>query len=126
MSSSLKAMSSPLVLEPAPLVTRSRKRTVTDGEYRGDHAPPLELTQDGLPAFGTFTIAVLDRQQFLIPIGAHADHHQGAEPIIIQPDIEMHAVDPDVDVLTPAQVTSTKIGIFFFPARSQPCDGGWG
>jgi glutathione synthase/RimK-type ligase-like ATP-grasp enzyme len=34
------------------------KRTITDGEHRGDHAPPLELTQHRLPAFGTLPIAV--------------------------------------------------------------------
>jgi hypothetical protein len=32
MSSSLKAISKPLVLEPAPLVARSRKRTVAKGD----------------------------------------------------------------------------------------------
>src|SRR5580704_1657122 len=32
MSSSLKAISSPLALEPAPVVVRSRSRTVTNGD----------------------------------------------------------------------------------------------
>jgi hypothetical protein len=32
MSSSLNAISNPLVLEPAPLVARSRKRTVAKGD----------------------------------------------------------------------------------------------
>jgi len=81
-----------------------------------DHAAPLELAQQRLPAFGALAVAVLDRQQFLLPIGTHVDHHQGAEPINLETDIEMYAVDPDIDVFALAQVAAAKVVIFFLPA----------
>ena len=120
-------------MTPAALLTGLRpdlagcgpeaQRTITDGEHWRDHAPPLELTQHRLPAFGTFAITVFDRQQFLLAVWTGADHHQGAEPIIIQPDIEMDSIHPDIDILTPAQLAAAKLGIFFLPAGSQPGDG---
>jgi hypothetical protein len=80
------------------------------GEHWGNHAPPLDLTQHRLSAFGTFSIAVLDRQQFLLAVWTGADHHEGAESIIIQPEIEMDPIHPDIDILAPAQVAAVKLG----------------
>ena len=37
----------------------------------------------------------LDRGQLLRAVGPRADHDQGAEPVIFEPDVEVHPVDPD-------------------------------
>jgi hypothetical protein len=62
--------------------------------------------------------------QFLRPIGARPDHHQGAEPIIIQPDVEMVTVHSDIDILASAQIALAKIGKIFLSADGPPRDTG--
>jgi hypothetical protein len=100
------------------------ERTITNREHRRDHSAPLELAQHRLPTLGALPVTVLDRQQLLLPIGARADHHQGAEPVVIQTDVEVNPVHPDIDILAPAQVALAKVGIFFLPAGGQPRDIG--
>jgi hypothetical protein len=41
---------------------------------------------------------------FLLSIELRADHHQGAEPIVLEPDVKVHPIDPHVDVLTAGEV----------------------
>src|SRR5262245_6732781 len=50
-------------------------------------------------ALRALAVAVLDREHFLRPVWPHADHHESAEQVVLQPDVEVDAVDPHVDVV---------------------------
>ena len=54
----------------------------------GDHAALLELAQSRLPALGALAIAVFYREQLLLAVGLGADHYRGAEPFVLEPDVE--------------------------------------
>src|SRR6202140_640811 len=71
--------------------------------HRRGHPAPLEVAQQRLPALGTLPVAILDREQLLLAVGPRADHDQGAEPVVFEPDIEVHPVDPDVTYSRPAR-----------------------
>jgi hypothetical protein len=53
-----------------------------------------------------------------------ADHNQRAEPVVLQPNVEVHAIYPHVHVFAPAKITPAKIAVFFLPATGQPRDVG--
>src|SRR5262245_5257272 len=96
-------------MEPVPLLARLRPHIAHGGpETEGAvaqrdngraHAPTLQVTEHRLPALGALAVAVLDRDQFLCPVGWHADHHERAEAVMLQPDAEVDAIDPHVDVV---------------------------
>jgi len=54
----------------------------------------LQLAQHGFPALRALAVAVLDSDKLLRPVGAHADHHERAEAVVLQPDVEVHTIDP--------------------------------
>ena len=75
------------------------ERTVAHGDDRGVHAPTLQVAQHGLPALRALAVTVLDRNQFLGSVRPDADHDQRAEAIVVEADVEVHAIDPDVNIV---------------------------
>jgi hypothetical protein len=47
-------------------------------------------------------VPVVKRDEFLGGVRADPDHHQQAHFVLLQPDLEVHPVDPAVDVSVPA------------------------
>src|SRR4029450_4323914 len=86
----------------------SRVVTVAHGDHGRAHAPALQVPEHGLPALGALPVAPPARDQLLGPVGPHADHHERAEAIVLQPDVEMHAIDPHVDVVGSASLRCWK------------------
>src|ERR1700674_5329410 len=84
------------------------QRAVAHRYHRRGHPAPLEVAQQRLPALGTLPVAILDREQLLLAVGPRADHDQGAEPIVFEPNVEVHPVDPDVNVLAAREVAPAK------------------
>src|SRR5229473_6783138 len=89
------------------------QRAVAYQYHRRNPAASLEIAQQGLPALGALPVAIFDRQQLLLAVGPRADHNQGAEPVVLEPDVEMHPIDPHVNVLAPGQIAPPKGGVFF-------------
>src|SRR6185369_17852560 len=73
--------------------------SVTDRDYWCAHTSAFQVTEHRLPTLGALARAVLDGDQLLRPVGPRADHHERAEAVVVQPDVEMHAIDPDVHVV---------------------------
>ena len=67
--------------------------TIAHGNDGRAHAPPLQVAKHGLPALRALAVAVLDRDQLLRAVGPHANHHECAEAVVLQPDVEVDAVD---------------------------------
>src|SRR5688572_10924247 len=72
---------------------------VTDGEHRGLHAAALARTQQVRPGLTGLAVPVIERDELLGAVGAHADHHLQAHLVLLQTDLEMDPVDPHVDVI---------------------------
>jgi hypothetical protein len=43
-----------------------------------------------------------------VTIRAHADHHQAAQPLVVQTNVEVDSVGPQIDVVDMAQVALLK------------------
>ena len=54
----------------------------------------LETDDDSVRRAITPTSPAVARR---LAVGPRADHDQGAEPVIFEPDVEVHPVDPDVN-----------------------------
>ena len=91
-------------MEPAALLSGGREdlahrfpepqRAIPDGQYRGGHAATTAVAQQISPRLGRLAVAISDRDQFLASVGTHAQHHQQAQFLLLQPDLEMDPVDP--------------------------------
>src|ERR1700719_4493110 len=121
-------------MDPAGLLARcgpdlarrgpKAQRAVAYRYHRRGHATPLELAQQRLPALGALPVAVLDREQLLLAVGPRPDHDQRTEPVLFEPDVEVHSIDPHVNVLAAREVAPAKGRVFFLPAGGKPCDVG--
>src|SRR5229473_3397624 len=100
------------------------QRAVAYRYHRRNHSASLEIAQQRLPALGALPVAIFDRQQLLLAVGPRADHNQGAEPVVFEPNVEVHSVDPHINVLAPGQIASAKGSMFLLPAGGQSGDVG--
>ncbi len=73
-------------------------------------------------AGGPLPVAILDRDQLLCPVKSHADHRERAEAVVFQPDVEVHAIDPDGDAIAVAQAALLERSLFGVPVVGQPSD----
>jgi hypothetical protein len=97
-------------VEPAPLLAGSREhlahrfpepeRAVPDGQDRGGQAAAAAIAQHIGPRLGRFPEPIGQGDELLAAISTHADHHQQAELLLLETDLEMNAVDPQVGVAT--------------------------
>jgi hypothetical protein len=76
---------------------------------------PFQLPKQALPALGAFAIPILDRDQSLRPVGSHANHDQRAEAIVIESDVEVHVIDPDIPGVAVGEAPLLKRPILGFP-----------
>ena len=70
------------------------ERTITDGQHRGLHAATLAVAQQVGPRLARFAEPVGERDQLLAAVGADPDDHQQAHLVLLQPDLQVDAVDP--------------------------------
>ncbi len=99
------------------------QRAVTDGQHRRGHptttaAPPQQIR----PRLGRLPVSVGQGDEFLAAIGAHADHHQQAELLLLEADLEVDAVDPQVDVIGAREVTLAESLRLVLPLAGEPGD----
>lgn len=67
-------------------------------------------------------MAVGDGDQLLLAVRAHPDDDQRAYPVGGQPNVEVDAVPPDVDVVCPRQVPVGEAAGLLLPGQGQPGD----
>ena len=104
-----------LLVEPAPLLTGRREHlahrfpepqgTVADGQHRGAHPAAAAVTQQIGPRLGGLPVAVGQRDELLAAVSTHPDHHQQAQLLLVEADLEVDAVDPQVHVVGARQVS---------------------
>ena len=96
--------------------------TVTNGQHRGGHPTATTRPQQIGPGLGRLPIAVGQRDELLVAVGTHADHHQQAEFLLLEADLEVDAVDPQVDVVGARQIALPEGLGLVLPLRGQPGD----
>lgn len=52
---------------------------------------------------------VADGQQYVVPISANAERHQGAQPVLLEPNVEVHALGPQVAIVGQARVALLEL-----------------
>ena len=75
------------------------ERPVADGHHRGFHAAVTQVTQQRLPGIGGLPVALSDGDELLVAVLAHSDDDKSAQAGLLEANVEVHAVDPDVDVV---------------------------
>ena len=70
----------------------------------------------------TLPIAVLDGHQLLRAVRPHPEHHQRAQPVVFQADVEVDSVDPHVDGVARRQVPAPERLVLLVPGGRQPRD----
>jgi hypothetical protein len=76
------------------------------------------------PAIGRLAEAVLHGDQLLGTVRTCPDHDQRAEPVLLQANVEVNAVDPDVDVVAIPEIAALEAPVFLLPDREQVRDVG--
>jgi hypothetical protein len=99
---------------------------VADGEVRRVvHAAALEVTQHRRPGLLALAVAVPDGEQLLVAVVRCAHQDQDAGAILVEPDVEVDPVRPEVHVALAAQVTLGPRLVLLLPALLQPDDVRW-
>jgi hypothetical protein len=84
------------------------QRPVTGREHRGTHAAAGAVAQQVSPRFGELPVPVGQGDELFAAVGAHADHHQQAQRVLLQPDVHVNAVGPQVDAVRATLVTALE------------------
>src|SRR2546422_86079 len=98
------------------------QRAIPNGQYRRAQPAPLEIPQQRAPALRALPIAVLEGDHFLGAVRAHTDQDERAQAVLFQPDAEVHAVRPEIDVVAVRQVPAAEGFVLRGPRLRQPED----
>ena len=119
-------------VDPAALLARlgphlpdrhpKAQRAVAHRHHRRPHPAPFEIAKHRRPALLALTVAVLNSEELLGPVGTNPNHDKGAQAILFQTDTEVDPVHPDVDVVELAQVSPLKFRMLPLPLGRQPRD----
>jgi hypothetical protein len=99
------------------------QRAVPDRDHRRPHPAAPQIPQDLRPAVGGLPLAIGHRDQLLGAVGAHAHDHQAAQASLLQPHPEVHAVRPDVHIVTVGQVALAEHLVVGLPGGQQSAYG---
>jgi hypothetical protein len=75
------------------------QRSVADGQHRGGHPAPAATPQQVGPRLCRLPVSVSERDEFLAAVGPDRDHHQQAELLLLEANLEVNSVDPQIDVV---------------------------
>jgi len=119
-------------MKPTPLLTGGRKHLtdgfpepqcpVADGQDRGGHPTPATRAQQIGPRLGGLSIPVSEGDELLATIGTDPDHHQQAQFLLLEADLEVDPVDPHIDVVGARQIALTEGFGLILPLCSEPGD----
>ena len=101
------------------------ERPVAHGEHRARQAPVPEAAEQGGPGLLGLAVTVGEGDQFLGAVGTYPDDYQAAQPVLVQPHVEMDAVYPPLDVVDAGEVTARPLLVLGLP-RPRPSLRRWG
>jgi hypothetical protein len=95
------------------------ERAVADREHGGAHPAAGGVAQQIRPGLGRLAVAVGQGDELLAPIGAHADEHQQAQLVLLEADVDVDAVGPQVDVVHARQAPAGERLLLALPGLGQ-------
>jgi hypothetical protein len=121
-----------LLVKPAPLLAGGREhlahrlpesqRSVADGQHRRGHPAAATGAQQISPRLGRLPEPISQGDELLAAVGTHPDHHQQAQLLLLEADLEVDPVDPQVDVVSTRQITVLECLGLVLPLRGQSGD----
>jgi hypothetical protein len=98
------------------------ERSVADGEHWRSHAAALAVPEQVGPRLRRLAVPIGERDQLFGTVGTHADHHQQADLVLLQADLKVDPVDPQVHVVGVGQGPLVERGRLVLPVLGQPGD----
>ena len=92
---------------------------VPDQQPRFMHPPCLQITQQGAPRRRRLAVAAGHRQHHLVAVRFHSDGHQQRCFLLLQPRLQVHAVQPQVPDLV-LDRTLLPLAVLCLPAFFRP------
>ena len=113
-------------MHPTTLRTRLRqhlidrfpeaKRPVGNGELRRHRqTAPLEIEEEFLPRLRALADAVGKANEFLLAFGSGANDHEQTLRVVLEPSLDVDAIDPEVNILLGGQIAIEPAGVFLQP-----------
>src|SRR5258708_4654632 len=100
------------------------ERPVGDCELRHDRqTPPLEIEQQLLPGLRVLAVAVGKPAEFLLAFGWGADDDEQTLRIILEPGLDVDAINPEVNIPLGGQVATEPAGVFVDPSLLEARNG---
>jgi hypothetical protein len=97
---------------------------VADRELGTDLEPAVtQIDQQLAPGLLTLPVAIGEPDQLLAAPLVGTDHDQDALALLVEPSVEVHAVDPEVDVALAGEVALLPGRQLGLPGLLQPADG---
>ncbi len=118
----------PLFLRRVPHLPQRRpepQRTVADRHGRFHlQAARFAVQEQFLPRLLALAVAVREGDQFLLAVGSRSHQHQDTLAVVLQADVEVDTVGPDVDVMFALERPLAPGLMVVLPGRLQPGHGG--
>jgi hypothetical protein len=92
---------------------------VAHGQDRGAHPAPGAVAEQVRPGLGGLPVPVGERDEFLAAISADTDYDQQAQLVLFQANVDVDAVDPQVDVVHTRQIPVGEGALLGFPGLGQ-------
>src|SRR5208283_6043978 len=100
------------------------KRPVSNGELRRHRqTAPLEIEEEFLPRLRALADAVGKANEFLLAFGSGANDHEQTLRVVLEPSLDVDAIDPEVNILLGGQIAIKPAGVFVHPRLLQARDG---
>jgi hypothetical protein len=99
------------------------QRAVGDREFGPHREPaPLQVKEQLPPGLRALTHAINEPDEFLLALGRRADDHQQALRFILEPSLNVDAVDPEVDVALAREIALAPARVLLQPGLLEPGD----
>src|SRR5262249_9565645 len=86
----------------------------------------FEVEQEFFPGLLALPVAIPEADAVFLATGVSPNNHQQTMPRFLQPRLEVHAIDPDIDVAFAREVPLLPLRQFFLPPLLQAAQRRWG
>ena len=81
-----------------------------------------QVPQEGCPGVSRLPVAVRDGDELLCAIEAHADDDEAAQPFLLEADVEVDPVHPDIDLVLVREAAAHEGAVLTLPGSCEPGD----
>src|SRR5215216_3360899 len=86
----------------------------------------LEVEEQVLPGLLALSVAIPKAYEFFLATGVSTNNHQQTMPRFLQAGLQVHAIDPEIDIAFACEVALLPLRQFFLPPLLQPAQCGRG